>query len=67
MKPRKTTPEERQQIIAAFNRMDPEIPDRYAQLGKQFGRSTSTVFNIIKASQKPEPKIKYFNPKEPQF
>lgn len=66
MKPRKTTFEEREQIIATFNSMD-DVSDRYAQIGKQFGRSTSTVFNIIKASQKPEPKIKYFNPREPQF
>jgi hypothetical protein len=63
----KTTPEERKQIIDMFNTMDPGIPDRYAQIGEKFNRSTSTCFTIIKAAQKKEPEIKYFNPREPQF
>jgi hypothetical protein len=64
---RKTTPEERQQIIDAFNAMDPAIEDRYVQIGHKFNRSASTAFRIVKKAQKKTPSIKYFNPKESQF
>jgi hypothetical protein len=63
----KTTPEERQQIIDAFNAMDPATDDRYAKVAKQFNRATSTAFRIIKESQLTANKVKYFNPKDFQF
>lgn len=72
MKPN-TTPEERQKMIDMFNSLDPEIPDPYAYIGRKFDRSTSTVFLIIKKAKgktktnSEKPKIKYFNPKTPQF